>query len=342
MERIPHIKNHEKEEERGVLMKKSGNQKSNGKGEVALKKGNEKSKLVKALHCWQLYVLLLPALIWLAVFAYYPMYGLIIAFKDFKIREGILASPWAEPLFKHFIDFFSTSIAVNAIKNTIILSLETLVIGFPIPVIFALLLNQIQRTGLRKTIQTITYAPYFMSNVVILSIITVMFSANGVVNNAITNFGGKEVLFTSAAEWFRPLYIGSGVWQTMGFNAIIYIAALIGISPEYYEAAIMDGASRFKRVLYIDIPMIMPTVILMLILQIGNIMNVGYEKAWLMQNGPNTIVSELISTYVYKVGLQSAQYSFATAVGLFNSVVNFIILVIANFISKKTSDISIF
>ena len=323
-------------------MKKSGNQKSNGKGEVALKKGNEKSKLVKALHCWQLYVLLLPALLWLAVFAYYPMYGLIIAFKDFKIREGILASPWAEPLFKHFIDFFSTSIAMNAIKNTIILSLETLVIGFPIPVIFALLLNQIQRTGLRKTIQTITYAPYFMSNVVILSIITVMFSANGVVNNAITNFGGKEVLFTSAAEWFRPLYIGSGVWQTMGFNAIIYIAALIGISPEYYEAAIMDGASRFKRVLYIDIPMIMPTVILMLILQIGNIMNVGYEKAWLMQNGPNTIVSELISTYVYKVGLQSAQYSFATAVGLFNSVVNFIILVIANFISKKTSDISIF
>ena len=165
-------------------MKKSGNQKSNGKGEVALKKGNEKSKLVKALHCWQLYVLLLPALLWLAVFAYYPMYGLIIAFKDFKIREGILASPWAEPLFKHFIDFFSTSIAVNAIKNTIILSLETLVIGFPIPVIFALLLNQIQRTGLRKTIQTITYAPYFMSNVVILSIITVMFSANGVTDES--------------------------------------------------------------------------------------------------------------------------------------------------------------
>ena len=180
-------------------MKKSGNQKSNGKGEVALKKGNEKSKLVKALHCWQLYVLLLPALIWLAVFAYYPMYGLIIAFKDFKIREGILASPWAEPLFKHFIDFFSTSIAMNAIKNTIILSLETLVIGFPIPVIFALLLNQIQRTGLRKTIQTITYAPYFMSERSYPQYYYGHVFCQRVVNNAITNFGGKEVLFTSAA-----------------------------------------------------------------------------------------------------------------------------------------------
>lgn len=344
MERIPHIKNHEKKrKERGVVMKISGNQTQNGKDNKALKKkGNEKSTLIKALHCWQLYVLLIPALIWLAVFAYYPMYGLIIAFKDFRIREGILGSPWAQPLFEHFQTFFSTSIAVNAIKNTVILSLETLLIGFPIPVIFALLLNQIQRTRVRKTIQTITYAPYFMSNVVIISIITVMFSANGVVNNIITSFGGKEILFTSSADWFRTLYIGSGVWQTMGFNAIIFIAALLGISPEYYEAAIMDGASRFKRVLYIDIPLIMPTVILMLILQIGNIMNVGYEKAFLMQNGPNTVVSELISTYVYKVGLQSAQYSFATAVGLFNSVVNFIILIIANFIAKKTSDISIF
>lgn len=324
-------------------MKKGGNQKETGtKRTVPIPKGREKATWKKALHCWQLYVLLIPALIWLAVFAYYPMYGLLIAFKDFRIRDGILLSPWADPIFTHFETFFSTSIAVNAIKNTVVLSLETLLIGFPIPVVFALLLNQISRTRVRKTIQTITYAPYFMSNVVILSIITVMFSANGVVNHLITSAGGKEVLFTSSADWFRTLYIGSGVWQTMGFNAIIFIAALLGISPEYYEAAIMDGASRFKRVLYIDIPLIMPTVILMLILQIGNIMNVGYEKAFLMQNGPNTVVSELISTYVYKVGLQSAQYSFATAVGLFNSIVNFIILVIANFVAKKTSDISIF
>lgn len=181
-----------------------------------------------------------------------------------------------------------------------------------------------------------------MSNVVVVSIISVFFAANGVVNNLVTSAGGKETLFTSLPEWFRTLFIGSNIWQTMGFNAVIFIAALTAISPDYYEAATIDGASRFQRILYIDIPMILPTIILMLILQIGNIMNVGYEKAYLMQNGSNTIVSELISTYVYKVGLQTAQYSFATAVGLFNSVVNFIILVTANFVAKKVSDISIF
>lgn len=215
-------------------------------------------------------------------------------------------------------------------------------IGFPIPIIFALLLNQIQKQRLRKTIQTISYAPYFLSTVIIVSIISMLFSANGVVNNVITGLGGEEVFFTSLPEWFRPLYIGSSVWQTMGFNAIIFIAALVGISPDYYEAAIVDGATRFQRILRIDIPLIMPTIILMLILNVGNIMNVGYEKAFLMQNNMNTTVSELISTYVYKVGLQQAQYSFATAVGLFNSVCNFILLVIVNFAARKFSSISVF
>ncbi|WP_281820974.1 ABC transporter permease, partial [Eisenbergiella massiliensis] len=296
----------------------------------------------KTLKAWQLYVLLIPALLWAVIFAYYPMYGVVIAFKDYKIRAGILGSPWADPILKYFQQFFSTSIALNAIKNTIVISLESLVIAFPIPIIFALLLNQIQGNRIKKTIQTISYAPYFMSNVVVVSIISVFFAANGVVNNLVTSAGGKETLFTSLPEWFRTLFIGSNIWQTMGFNAVIFIAALTAISPDYYEAATIDGASRFQRILYIDIPMILPTIILMLILQIGNIMNVGYEKAYLMQNGSNTIVSELISTYVYKVGLQTAQYSFATAVGLFNSVVNFIILVTANFIAKKVSDISIF
>ncbi|SHO53241.1 ABC transporter permease [Anaerocolumna xylanovorans] len=296
----------------------------------------------QVLKCWQLYVLLIPALLWALIFAYYPMYGLVIAFKDYKIRAGIMASPWADPLLKYFKQFFSTSIAVHAIWNTVIISLESLVIAFPIPIIFALLLNQIQKKGIQKTIQTISYAPYFMSNVVVVSIITVMFSANGVINNIRLGSGGKGILFTSLPEWFRTLFIGSNIWQTMGFNAVIFIAALTAISPDYYEAATIDGASRFQRILYIDIPLIMPTIILMLILQIGNIMNIGYEKAYLMQNGSNTIVSELISTYVYKVGLQTAQYSFATAVGLFNSVVNFIILVAANRIARKASDISIF
>ena len=302
----------------------------------------DRSLLSRVMKSWQLYVLLLPALIWLILFAYYPMYGLIIAFKDFKIRAGIIASPWADPLFKHFTAFFSTSIAKTVIVNTVLLSLYQLLFSFWVPVVFALLLNQIRSNGARKTIQTISYAPYFLSNVVLVCIISVLFSATGVVNNVITATGGTIRNFTSEAQYFRPLYIGSTIWQSMGFNAIIYIAALTGISPDLYEAALIDGANKFQRVWYIDLPLIMPTVILMFILAVGNIMTIGYEKAWLMQAGGNTSVSEIISTYVYKTGLQSAQYSFATAVGLFNSVVNFIILVLANIVANKTADISIF
>jgi putative aldouronate transport system permease protein len=281
---------------------------------------------------WQLYVLVLPALIWLGFFAYAPMYGLIIAFKSFRPRLGIMASPWVDPLFKHFSDFFSTNIAFNTIANTIILSLLTILISFPVPIIFAILLNQIKGRLPRKTIQTISYAPYFISTVVVVSILTVILSpGSGFVNTIITFFTHDEpILFMTRPEYFRPIYIISNIWQGMGFSAIIYIAALTSISPDYYEAAIVDGATKFQRIIHIDIPFIIPTAIIMFILAIGNIMTVGYEKVYLMQNGMNTVVSEIISTYVYKTGLQSAQYSFATAVGLFNSGVNFIILAICN------------
>jgi putative aldouronate transport system permease protein len=293
---------------------------------------------------WRLYVLVLPALAWLGIFAYAPMYGLIIAFKSFRPRLGITGSPWAEPLFSHFIDFFSTSIAFNIITNTIVLSLLTILISFPVPIVFAILLNQIRGKGPRKAIQTISYAPYFISTVVVVSILTVILSpGSGFVNTIITFFTGEgPVLFMTRPEYFRPIYIISNIWQGMGFSAIIYIAALTSISPDYYEAAIVDGAAKFQRIIHIDIPFITPTAIIMFILAIGNIMTVGYEKVYLMQNGMNTVVSEVISTYVYKTGLQSAQYSFATAVGLFNSGVNFIILAVCNTIAKKTSDISIF
>jgi putative aldouronate transport system permease protein len=293
---------------------------------------------------WRLYALVLPALAWLGFFAYAPMYGLIIAFKAFRPRLGLTASPWAEPLFKHFIDFFSTNIAFNTIANTVILSLLTILISFPVPIIFAILLNQIKGRIPRKVIQTISYAPYFISTVVVVSILTVILSpGSGFVNTIITFFTGSEpILFMTRAEYFRPIYIISNIWQGMGFSAIIYIAALTSISPDYYEAAIVDGATKFQRIIHIDIPFIMPTAIIMFILAIGNIMTVGYEKVYLMQNGMNTVVSEVISTYVYKTGLQSAQYSFATAVGLFNSGVNFIILAICNALAKKSSGISIF
>lgn len=293
---------------------------------------------------WRLYTLVLPALVWLGFFAYAPMYGLIIAFKSFRPRLGITGSPWADPLFKHFIDFFSTNIAFNTISNTIILSLLTILISFPVPIVFAILLNQIKGRGHRKAIQTISYAPYFISTVVVVSILTVILSpGSGFVNTIIMFFTGSgPVLFMTRPEYFRPIYIISNIWQGMGFSAIIYIAALTSIAPDYYEAAIVDGATKFQRIIHIDIPFIIPTAIIMFILAIGNIMTVGYEKVYLMQNGMNTVVSEVISTYVYKTGLQSAQYSFATAVGLFNSGVNFIILAVCNAIAKKSSGISIF
>lgn len=303
-------------------------------------KGNIKKIIA---HNWRLYVLMLPALLWMAVFAYMPMYGILIAFKDFKGKMGIIGSPWATPVWKHFSSFFSTSVASQVISNTVILSLLTILISFPIPVIFALLLNQIKGSRKRKFVQTISYAPYFVSNVVVVSIISVICAPSGFINTIIKYLNGGEALYlTSAAEYFRPLYIISNIWQTMGFSAIVYIAALTGISQDYYEAAIMDGATKLKRIIYIDIPLIMPTIIIMFILAIGNIMSIGYEKVYLMQSGTNTAVSEIISTYVYKVGLQNAQFSFATAVGLFNAVVNFIILIIVNAISKKAADISIF
>lgn len=306
---------------------------------------NKKRRMLGTLaHNWQLWVMLLPALAWLVVFVYAPMYGLVIAFKDFKPRAGITGSPWVTPLLKHFAQFFSTNIARNTVVNTLILSLLTILISFPVPIIFAILLNQIKRSRIRRTIQTISYAPYFISTVVVISIMNVILApGSGFVNTIYTTItGNSPLLFTSRPEYFRPLYVISNIWQSMGFSAIIYIAALTGISPDYYEAATVDGANKFKRILYIDIPLIMPTAIIMFILAIGNIMTVGYEKVYLMQNGMNTVVSEIISTYVFKSGLQNAQYSFATAVGLFNSGVNFIILLICNMVAKRTADISIF
>ncbi len=295
----------------------------------------------KILRSWQLYVFLLPALVWLIVFCYRPMYGLIIAFKDFRIRKGIVGSPWVG--FKHFEQFFSTYNARNIILNTVILSIENLLFSFPVPVLFALLLNTVERPRVRKVIQTISYAPYFVSTVVIVSIMQVILAPNtGFVNVFIQSLGGSPVLFTSMPQYFRPLYIISGIWQSMGFNAIIYLSALTGISPEYHEAAKIDGATRLQRLYHIDFKLILPTVVIMFILAVGKLMTLGYEKAYLLQSGMNLSTSEIISTYVYKTGLMNAQYSFSTAVSLFNSLINFVLLLATNIISKKVSDISLF
>lgn len=299
------------------------------------------AKLSKWLgHNWQLYILLLPGLIWLIVFMYAPMYGILIAFKDYLPKKGIMGSPWAG--LKYFRQFFTTSIALDSIRNTIVLSVFTLLWSFPIPIIFALLLNQLRSAKYKQVVQIISFAPHFVSSVVVVSILSVLTSYNGLFNGIVKAFGNEPIYFSSLPRYFRTLYIGSGIWQNMGFDAIIYIAALAGVSPDLHEAAIVDGASKFQRLLHIDLPTILPTIIIMLILACGNIMSVGYEKVYLMQNGTNTAVSEVISTHVYKVGLRSAQFSYATAVGLFNSVVNFILIVSVNAISRRVSDIALF
>lgn len=294
----------------------------------------DKQTIKVVLKSWQLYVLLMPALIYLILFQYFPMYGIVIAFKDFNPSLGILGSPWLG--LKHFQTFFDSYVFIDVLTNTLKLSIFSLLIGFPIPILFALLLNQIRKQFIKRFIQTVTYAPYFISTVVLVSMLNVFLApSTGFVNNLITMFGGEAVNFMARAEWFRTVYIASGIWQTMGFSAIIYLAALSGVNPELHEVATVDGASQLRRIWHIDLPSIMPTIMILLILGVGSVMSVGWEKAFLMQQGMNLPVSEIISTYVYKVGLLNAQYSLATAIGLFNSVINFSLLIMTNHLSKR-------
>nr|WP_263326312.1 ABC transporter permease subunit [Neobacillus sp. Marseille-Q6967] len=293
------------------------------------------SKLKKILSNYQLYLFLLPALIYFIVFHYVPMYGVLIAFKDFVATKGIMGSPWVG--FKHFERFFESYQFWTLIKNTLGLSVIQLIVGFPLPIFLALMLNQIRSEKYKRFVQTVVYAPHFISVVVLAGMIYVFFSNNGLINNIILLFGGDPISFMAKPEWFKPLYIASGVWQETGWAAIIYLAALAGVSPELHEAAVMDGANKWQRIFHVDIPAIMPTAVILLILSVGNIMNIGFEKAYLLQTPMNQPAAEIIPTYVYKMGLQQAQYSFAAAVGLFNSVINLILLVAVNKFAKKLS-----
>lgn len=307
------------------------------KGEIKRKK----SMWGQIKKNWQLWLLLAPAIVYVIIFCYQPMYGALIAFKDFNPRLGILESPWAG--FKYFEQFFQTSIFTKTLRNTILLSAFNLLWSFPIPIIFALLLNQVKSKKFRALIQTVTYAPNFISVVVLVGMVTLFLSSgSGFMTELFQKMGAKDSLYLVRPEYFRTIYVASGIWQSMGFNSIIFLAALTGVSPELHESAMIDGAGIVKRIWHIDIPTILPTIVIMLIMAIGNILSIGYEKVYLLQNGMNLEVSEIISTYVFKTGIRSAQYSFATAVGLFNSVINLILLVSANFIAKKTTEISLF
>lgn len=295
---------------------------------------------VQVKRNYELYLFLLPILLVYLVFKYYPMYGVQIAFKDFSPSQGIWGSEWVG--FKHFIDFFDSYNFWTIMSNTLTLSFLSLVFGFPAPVIIAILLNQMLGKRYKKFIQTVIYAPHFISTVVLVGMLNVFLSPNsGIVNHLITLFGGEPILFMADEGWFRPLYILSGIWQETGFSTIIYLAALAGVNPELHEAAIMDGASKWKRVWYVDIPGILPTIVILLILALGNIMSIGFEKAFLMQSDLNYAASNIIPTYVYELGIQKAQYSFSTAVGLFNSVINIILIVTVNRVARKLTETSL-
>lgn len=289
---------------------------------------------------YELYLFLLPIIIIYLVFKYYPMYGIQIAFKDFSPSRGIWGSEWVG--FKHFIDFFDSYNFWTIMTNTLTLSVLSLVFSFPAPIIIAIMLNQMLAKRYKKIVQTVIYAPHFISTVVLVGMLNVFLSPNsGIVNHIITLFGGDPIMFLADEGWFRPLYILSGVWQETGFATIIYLAALAGVNPELHEAAIMDGASKWKRVMHVDIPSILPTIVILLILALGNIMGIGFEKAFLMQNDLNYATSNIIPTYVYEIGIQKAQYSFSTAIGLFNSVVNIILIITVNRIAKKLTETSL-
>lgn len=290
---------------------------------------------------WPLYLFLLPTIVYFLLFRFYPLYGLQLAFKNYRAVDGIAGSAWNG--FENFRRFFSTADFGKLMWNTLGVSVFTLIFTFPLPIILALLLNQLPSLKYKKLVQTTVYAPHFISTVVMVGMIFLFTSpSSGMINKIIEAFGGKAIHFTAEPGWFVPMYVISEIWQSTGWGSILYLAALAGVSPELHEAALVDGANKFQRVWHIDIPGILPTIVIMMILNAGKVMNVGFEKAYLMQTSLNIRASEIIATYVYKRGVLKSQISLATAVGLFDSVVNMILVVTVNWISRKVTDSSLF
>lgn len=304
-------------------------------------KGTTKRTLRSWLSCWQLYVMSLPAIVYLIMFAYKPIYGVLIAFKHYSPRLGILGSDWVG--FANFGRLFNSSWFPIIIKNTLTLSLLTLAIGFPLPIILALMLNELNSARVRKTIQTVSYAPHFISMVVLCGMTFLFLSpSSGFVNALIKAFGGESIFFMQSRTWFKWVYVLTGVWQGVGWSSIIYTAALSGVDRSLLEAADIDGASRLQKIVNINLPVLVPTIVVLFILQCGSLLSVGYEKVYLLQTDGNLKASEVINTYVYRVGLIQSDFSFSTAASVFNSVVNIAILTVANFLSKKVSSIGLF
>lgn len=307
------------------------------KSEVSLSKWTILKKSFR--KNWELYLLISPVIAYFIVFHYIPMYGMQIAFKDFIATLGIWDSPWVG--MKHFERFFNSYYFWRLIKNTLIIGIYTLAVAFPIPIIIALMLNEVRNSKFKKFVQTIIYAPHFLSTVVVVGMLILFLKPDGLINQIIILVGGKPIAFMSEPSWFKTLYVFSDVWQTMGWSSIIYLSALTSVDYSLHESAMIDGASRLQRIWHINIPTIMPTIIILFILNAGSVMSVGFEKVFLMQNTLNMSTSDVISTFVYRSGIEQAEYSFSAAVGLFNSIINFIMLVMVNFFAKKINQTSL-
>ncbi|GIP38426.1 sugar ABC transporter permease [Paenibacillus sp. J31TS4] len=288
---------------------------------------------------WQLYMFLLPALTYFIIFHYIPMYGVQIAFKDFFATKGIWGSPWVG--FEHFTRFFKSYYFWRLLKNTLIINVYQLLL-FPLPILLALSINEVKNGAFKKWSQTLTYAPHFISTVVIVGMLVAFLDPNtGLINNIIGALGGEPVQFMQSPGWFRHIYVWSGVWQHLGWGSIIYLAALAGVNPELYGVAKVDGATRLQCIRHISLPAILPTIVILLILDLGHFMSVGFEKVLLMQNTLNAATSDVIQTFVYQSGLLNGQYSYAAAIGLFDSVVNVILIVVMNQVARATSENSL-
>lgn len=297
----------------------------------AIKKDYKKNK-------W-LILMALPVVAWYILFHYVPMYGVIIAFKQFSPIKGIWDSAWVG--LRHFQDFFSSISAWRVIRNTLLINFYQLLFAFPAPIILALLLNEIKSKYFKKTIQTVTYLPHFVSTVVICGMIIDFFAKSGLINDIVAYFGGSRTIFLVEAGWFRTIYVGTGIWQGVGWGSIIYLASLTAIDTELYEAVTIDGAGRWKQFVHITLPGIAPTIVILLIMNIGHMMSEGYEKVILLYNPSTYETADIISSFVYRRGLVEANYSFSAAVGLFNSIVNLTLIVTANYVSRKVNETSL-
>lgn len=288
---------------------------------------------------WELYVIIIPVLIYFILFQYKPMYGALIAFKNYKPALGFFGSPWVG--LDNFTRFFTSPFFGRLVRNTLLLSFELLLFGFPAPIILALLINEVHHQGFKKSVQTLTYLPHFISLIVVVGMITDFSMTSGLFNDIIVFFGGERSPLLQNPALYRTIYVLSDIWQQVGWGSIIYLSALSGVDAQLYDAASIDGAGRFQTLLHVTLPGIMPTIITMLILRIGRLMSIGYEKTILLYNPSTYDTADIISSYVYRVGLLEQGWSYSTAIGLFNSVINLILLVLANKLSKKLADTSL-